>query len=113
MKIVSFFFPPEKLKKASREDLNVFLERGAERRTINKANRKSCGVWRCDMAEVERISPAETREKVKSGQGLLVCGYSDAERCKNYPIEGAISFQEFESRVPAIPKNQETIFYCD
>ena len=65
------------------------------------------------MAEGERISPAETREKVKSGQGLLVCGYSDAERCKNYPIEGAISFQEFESRVPAIPKNQETIFYCD
>ncbi len=65
------------------------------------------------MADVERISPADARKEVNSGKALLVCGYSDAERCRNYPIQGAVNFQEFESKLPALPKNQEIIFYCD
>ncbi len=64
------------------------------------------------MAEVKRIPPAETHEKVKSGQALLVCAYSDAERCRNLHLEGAMPLQEFESGLDKVPKNQEIIFYC-
>jgi hypothetical protein len=65
------------------------------------------------MAEIDRVSPAETHERVSSGQALLVCAYPDAERCKKLHLEGAITFQEFESRLTALQKNQEIIFYCD
>jgi hypothetical protein len=65
------------------------------------------------MAEIDRVSPAETHEKVSSGQALLVCAYADAERCKKLHLDGAISFQEFESKLAPIRKDQEIIFYCD
>ena len=65
------------------------------------------------MAEVQRVLPAETREKINSGEGLLVCAYSDPERCKQLPIQGALNLQELESRLTTLPKDQEIIFYCD
>ncbi len=65
------------------------------------------------MAEVPRIPPAETREEVKSGKGLLVCAYSDPGRCSQLPIQGAMNLQEFESRLAGLPRDQEIIFYCD
>ncbi len=64
------------------------------------------------MAEIVRIPPAEVREKLKSGQALLVCAYPSEERFKSLRLEGAISFQEFESKLPSLPKEQEIIFYC-
>ncbi len=65
------------------------------------------------MTEIERVSPAEGHEKVNSGQALLVCAYGDAEKCKKLHLEGAISFQEFESKLSGLRKDQEIIFYCD
>ncbi len=64
------------------------------------------------MGEVSRISPAEVREKLKSGEVILVCAYPDEERFKSLHLEGAISFREFESRLPSLPKDQEIVFYC-
>jgi rhodanese-related sulfurtransferase len=64
------------------------------------------------MAEIIRLPPAEVSEKLKSGQALLVCAYPSEERFRSLRLEGAISLQEFESRVPSLPKDQEIIFYC-
>ncbi|MBI5117142.1 rhodanese-like domain-containing protein [Candidatus Poribacteria bacterium] len=64
------------------------------------------------MQEPLRVPPSEARGKVKSGDALLVCAYSDAEMFKSMHLEGAISLQEFESKVAALPKTQEIVFYC-
>ncbi len=64
------------------------------------------------MAEPERITPRETYEKVQAGTALLVCAYDNEEKFKARRLEGAISLSEFKSRLPALPKDQEIIFYC-
>ena len=64
------------------------------------------------MGEVARISPAEVREKLKSGEVIFVCAYPDEEKFKSLHMEGAISFRDFESRLPSLPKDQEIVFYC-
>ena len=64
------------------------------------------------MGEVARVSPAEVREKLNSGKALFVCAYPDEERFKSMHLEGAISFREFESRLPSLLKDQEIIFCC-
>ena len=64
------------------------------------------------MAEPERISVEEVRRKLKSGEVLLVCAYDDEERFRSMHLEGAISFQEFESRLPSLSNDQEIVFYC-
>ncbi len=64
------------------------------------------------MAEPIRISPEEVRRNVTSGLALLVCAYDDEEKCKKLHLEGAIFLTEFQSRLSALPKDQEIIFYC-
>ena len=64
------------------------------------------------MDEPERISVEEVRRKLKSGEVLLVCAYDDEERFRSMHLEGAISFQEFESRLPSLSKDQGIVFYC-
>ena len=64
------------------------------------------------MADPERISVEEVRRKLKSGEVLLVCAYDDEERFRSMRLEGAISFREFESRLPSLSKDQEIVFYC-
>ena len=64
------------------------------------------------MSEPVRISPQEARQKVKSGQALLVCAYDDAEKFIQNHLEGALSFSELRSRLPALGKDQGIIFYC-
>jgi hypothetical protein len=64
------------------------------------------------MAEPIRISPEEVRQKVTSGSALLVCAYDDEEKCKQLRLEGAIPLREFQSKLSALPKDQEIIFYC-
>ena len=64
------------------------------------------------MTEPERIRPEETFEKLKAGTALLVCAYDDEEKFKRLRLEGAISFNELRSRLGALPKDQEIIFYC-
>lgn len=64
------------------------------------------------MAEPIRIPPEEVREKVTNGNALFVCGYDDADKFRANHLEGAISFDEFKSKLPSIEKDQEIIFYC-
>ena len=64
------------------------------------------------MAELEGISAEEVRRKVKSGKVLPVCAYDEEERFRSVHVGGAISFQEFEDRLPSLSKDQEIVFYC-
>jgi hypothetical protein len=64
------------------------------------------------MAEVQRIGPEEVRERMRSGEALLVCAYDDDEKCGRMRLEGAISLQELESRAATLPRDRELIFYC-
>lgn len=65
------------------------------------------------MAEAQRITVAEAREKVVAGQALLVCAYANDASFARYHLDGAISLAEFKTRVDTLPRNQEIIFYCD
>ncbi len=62
-------------------------------------------------SEPVRISPAEAYQKVKAGRALLVCAYPEDETFRKMQLEGAISYKEFESRLPGLQKDQEIIFY--
>ena len=64
------------------------------------------------MAEATRIGPEETRQKILSGQALLVCAYNDDTVFDQVRLEGAISLSDFQSKLPSLPKSQEIIFYC-
>jgi len=64
------------------------------------------------LAEVPRVPPAEVKRKLASGEALLVCAYEDEAKFRERALEGAISLQEFESRLPALSRAQEVTFYC-
>jgi len=64
------------------------------------------------MAEPKRVTSDEIYQRLKSGAVLLVCAYEDDAKFKRMQLEGAISFNEFKSRLPSIPKDQEIVFYC-
>ena len=64
------------------------------------------------MSEPTRISVHETRQKVSSGETLLVCAYEDADKFQSNHLEGAKSFSEFQSDLPSLTKDQEIVFYC-
>jgi len=60
---------------------------------------------------IKRIRPQEVRQGLESGKLLLVCAYEDESRFRHMQLEGAISFQEFQSRLPHLAKDQEIVFY--
>ena len=60
---------------------------------------------------IERISPQEVRQGLETGRLLLVCAYEDESRFRQMQLEGAISFKEFQSKLHALPKDQEIVFY--
>lgn len=60
---------------------------------------------------VERISPEEVRRGLESGRILLVCAYEDKSRFSQMQLEGAISFREFQTKLPTLDKGQEIVFY--
>ncbi len=64
------------------------------------------------MAEVKRVTPAEARRKVQSGEALLVCAYESEELCRKMRLEGGILLGELQSRLNTLGKDQEIIFYC-
>lgn len=59
-----------------------------------------------------RIGPEDTYRKVKSGGAILVCGYDDEMTFQKMHLDMAMSFDEFRTRLPTLPKDQEIIFYC-
>ena len=63
------------------------------------------------MLEPERISPTEVREKLIAGKALLVCAYEDEAKFKMLQLQGAISLNEFRTKLPSLAKDQEIIFY--
>ena len=63
------------------------------------------------MKEPERITPEEVYQKLNAGKILLVCAYEDDAKFKMMQLEGAISLNEFKSKLPSIAKDQEIIFY--
>lgn len=64
------------------------------------------------MADVERIRPEEAWQHMESEPGaLLVCAYESDEKFQDNYLEGAISLNDFKSRLGSIPKDQEIIFY--
>jgi hypothetical protein len=65
-----------------------------------------------DMAEAKRIKPQEARPKVQAGEALFVCGYDDEGMCGQMRLEGAMTFGEFNAKLPQIAKDKEIIFYC-
>jgi len=64
------------------------------------------------MAEIERISVTDARNKVQANQALLVCAYPDEARFNAARLDGAIPLASFEARGATVPKSQEIIFYC-
>jgi hypothetical protein len=64
------------------------------------------------MTEPKRISPEEVYQKLKSGTVILVCAYEDDVKFKKLQLQGAISFNEFKSKLPSLSKDQEIVFYC-
>lgn len=64
------------------------------------------------MSEIVRVSPGEIYPRVKSGVSLLVCAYESEETFRGMRLEGAISLQDFKSRVSQVPKDKEIVFYC-
>lgn len=63
------------------------------------------------MTEPIRVTPEEAYEKLKSGKALLVCAYEDEAKFKAMQLEGAISFNEFKTKLPSLGKDQEVVFY--
>jgi hypothetical protein len=63
------------------------------------------------VTEAIRVRPEEVYLKIKSGEAILVCAYSDDEEHKRINLEGSISLSEFYSRLPQYSKDQEVIFY--
>ncbi len=76
-------------------------------------NKSSMGVGERQMSSVnpKRISPNEVRRKLESGDGsLLVCIYPTEVFDKSH-LKGAISLEDFESRLGGLPKTAEIAFY--
>jgi hypothetical protein len=63
------------------------------------------------MAEPKHITPEEVHQKLKSGKVLLVCAYEDEAKFKKMRLQGAISFNEFKSKLSSLEKDQEIVFY--
>ncbi len=63
------------------------------------------------MTEPERITSEEVHQKLKAGKALLVCAYDDEAKFKKMHLQGAISLNEFKSKLPSLEKDQEIIFY--
>ncbi len=64
------------------------------------------------MSETKRVSVREVRNKLQSGApALLVCAYPSDAKFQQAPLDGAISFNEFESRKASLPRDIELVFY--
>jgi hypothetical protein len=64
------------------------------------------------MSEPKRVTPEETYQRLKSGAVLLVCAYEDDAKFKKMQLQGAISLNEFKSKLSSLRKEQEIVFYC-
>ncbi len=63
------------------------------------------------MIEPKRISPEEVYQKLILGKALLVCAYEDEANLRKMQLQGAISLNEFKSKLLSLVKDQEIVFY--
>jgi hypothetical protein len=63
------------------------------------------------MAAARRVRADEVRQKLQSGEALLVCAYESDTKFRDTALDGAISFSEFESRKASLPRNVALVFY--
>jgi hypothetical protein len=61
---------------------------------------------------VRRVSVPDARRRFEAGQALLVCAYEDEQKWRDAGITGSLSYAQFLTQVPKLPKSQEIIFYC-
>jgi hypothetical protein len=66
----------------------------------------------CENMEAVRISPQDAHQQVAAGKALMVCAYEDEQACGKIMLEGGISLQEFERKLPELKKDQLIIFFC-
>ena len=64
------------------------------------------------MEKVKRIGPQEVNWKLAAGTALLVCAYDDDDLFGKMKLRGALSMKDLRSKLSALPKNQEIVFYC-
>ena len=64
------------------------------------------------MTSPERVTPQEIYPRVKAGETLLVCAYSDEAKCRSLQLEGALNLQEFQAKLSGLPQEREIVFYC-
>ena len=63
------------------------------------------------MSQPARVSVQEVHEKLSKGNStLLVCAYSQ-EKYDASHLEGAISLNELESKIPQLQMDAEIVFY--
>lgn len=63
------------------------------------------------MSDIERVPPERVRDKVQSGNALLVCAYDDDGKYGRMRLGGSISLSKFKSEISGIAKDREIIFY--
>lgn len=59
-----------------------------------------------------RISADKARRKSVAGEALLVCAYDDADKFNANHLEGAVTWQEFEAKMPKLAKGDAVVLYC-
>ena len=64
------------------------------------------------MSDIERVSAETVREKVTSGNALLVCAYDDDGKYGRMNLEGSVSLSQFKSEISRTATEREIIFYC-
>ncbi len=64
------------------------------------------------MTTPKRVTPQEVYPRVKAGESLLVCAYPDEAKCRSLRLEGALTLQEFQAKLPGLAKEREVVFYC-
>jgi len=64
------------------------------------------------MEETPRVRPEEIKERVQSGEALLVCAYDDDEKFKALRLEKALSLKQFQEIQPSLAREKEIVFYC-
>jgi hypothetical protein len=62
--------------------------------------------------QVARVPVAEARRRVQAGEALLVCAYAGDDKFAAMRLEGAISWNALQAKLPALDKRTEIILYC-
>jgi len=63
------------------------------------------------MSDIERVSPENVRENVRSDKAMLVCAYDDDDKYGKMNLAGSIALSTFKSKTTGIAKDKEIIFY--